>query len=71
MRPLLESFAGLYELLRLGAITRFRFRSPYWRWRLHTAFGGPAPGRPISLAKRVRAVLAYGRWIHRMRRSMR
>jgi len=71
MKPLFENLAALYELLRLGVITRFRFRSPYWRWRLHTAFGGPQAAHPISLFSRARATLAYGRWVHRMRRSMR
>ena len=66
MRAVLETIGGLYELARLAAITRLRFRGPYWQWRLHTAFGR---GYPASRLEVVRAVLAYGRWMHRMRRS--
>ena len=66
MGSLIENFWALYELARLGAISGFRIRGPYWRWRLHTAFGR---GRPSSRVELVRSVLAYGRWIHRMRRG--
>lgn len=66
-RPL-DTVGALYELARLGVITRFRLRGPYWRWRLHTAFGsGPAPGGRAGM---VRSVLDYGRWVRRMRRGM-
>jgi len=60
----IEFFGGLYELARLAIITRFRFRGDYWSWRLHTAFGR---GYPASRLELVRAVLAYGRWVFRMR----
>jgi hypothetical protein len=66
VQHLLETLGGLYELLRLGLISRFRFRGPYWSWRLHTAFGR---GYPRSRAELVRSVLAYGRWIYRTRRG--
>jgi hypothetical protein len=66
MRRLKDNLLGIYELARLGVITRFRFRGPYWQWRLHTAFGR---GYPASRWELVRAVLAYGRWMHRMRRG--
>jgi hypothetical protein len=62
-----ETLAGLYELTRLGLITRFRFRGPYWAWRMHTAFGR---GRPSTIAL-IRGVVEYGRWVHRMRRGSR
>lgn len=64
MWRLIETLGGLYELARLGVITRFRFRGDYWSWRLHTAFGR---GYPASKLELVRSVLAYGRWIFRMR----
>ncbi|MCC6660516.1 MAG: hypothetical protein IT437_06475 [Phycisphaerales bacterium] len=65
MRRLLDTLGGLYQLARLGVLTRFRFRGPYWQWRLHTAFGrGHPPRREL-----VRSVLEYGRWMHRMRRD--
>jgi hypothetical protein len=67
VRAFIEFFGGVYELARLAFLTGFRFRGPYWSWRLHTAFGRGKPG-PIAL---VRSVLDYGRWVHRMRRGAR
>ncbi len=64
MRELVETLGGMYELLRLGVISRFRFRGAYWQWRLHTAFGR---GYPASRVELVRAILNYGRWMWRMR----
>lgn len=63
---LCEYALGLCQLVRLGVVTRFRFRGPYWQWRLHTAFGR---GEPDSRAETVRAVVEYGRWIQRTRAS--
>lgn len=68
MNPLrwtIDTAGGLYELARLGAISRFRFKGSYWQWRLHTAFGRGYPPR----AELVRSVLEYGRWVRRMRRG--
>lgn len=66
MRSFVETLFGLYRLLGLAVCSRFRFRGPYWTWRLHTAFGRGYPGSRWDL---VRGVLAYGRWMHRMRRG--
>ena len=66
VRRIAANLGALYELGRLGVITRFRFRGPYWRWRLHTAFGR---GRPASKGELVRSILAYGRWVREMRRE--
>ena len=66
MRYLLDTLGGLYELARLGVLSRFRFRGPYWAWRMHTAFGRGMPGSRLEL---LRGVMAYGRWMHRMRRG--
>lgn len=63
-RYLLNTLGGLYQLLRLGVITRFRFRGAYWQWRLHTAFG---KGYPATKGELIRSILDYGRWMHRMR----
>ena len=63
---ILPTVGGLYQLARLGVLTRFAFRGPYWRWRLETAFGR---GRPDSAREMIRGVLDYGRWMHRMRRG--
>jgi len=64
VRAAAETLGGMWELLRLGVITRFRFRGPYWQWRLHTAFGRGYPRRRELLA----SILEYGRWIRQMRR---
>ncbi len=56
---------GMWELLRLGAISGFRFRGPYWQWRLQTAFGR---GYPATRRELVESVIEYGVWMHRMRR---
>lgn len=68
MRWLTDTIGGLWELLRLGWITRFRFRGPYWRWRMETAFGSDVSRRPPR-RQMIHAVLDYGRWVHRMRRG--
>ncbi|MGD9688865.1 MAG: hypothetical protein AB7K52_02095 [Phycisphaerales bacterium] len=65
MRHLIDTLGGLYELLRLGFITRFRLRGPYWTWRMHTAFGDSPPARNEQVA----AVLEYARWVYRTRRG--
>jgi hypothetical protein len=65
VRALIQNLGAVYELVRLGVLTRFRLRGPYWRWRMHTAFGRGYPRSRLELA---RAVLAYGRWMRRMRR---
>lgn len=64
MRGLVDMFWGVYELARLAALTRFRFRGRYWRWRYETAFGRGAPRSRLALC---RALLRYGAWAHRMR----
>ena len=57
-------FRAIYELLRLGVLSRFRMRSPYWTWRMQTAFGRGMPGSKREL---IRGVLGYGLWAGRMR----
>ncbi len=66
MHSLLTLPGALYELLRLGIITRFDFKGPYWTWRTNTAFGR---GMPESKAELIRNVLEYARWVRRMRRG--
>lgn len=66
MRTLLDTIGGLYQLARLAVVTRCNFRGAYWRWRLETAFGR---GYPESRRELVKSVLAYARWVHRMRRG--
>ena len=68
MRYVVETFGGLWELLLLGLRSRFRFRGPYWRWRFETAFGSDPSAFPARW-QRVRAMLAYGRWIYRIKRA--
>ncbi len=70
MRRLIETLGGLWELFLLGFRTGFRFRGPYWRWRMETAFGADPTARP-SRWRRFGAVLAYGRWVYRLKRGTR
>ncbi|MFO0835310.1 MAG: hypothetical protein U0638_10085 [Phycisphaerales bacterium] len=65
MQAIIDWIGGLYELARLALITRARFGGAYWQWRLHTAFGRGYPSR----GETIRSVLAYGRWVYRMRRG--
>lgn len=68
MRPfrwLCDTLGGIWQLARLAVLTRFRFKGPYWQWRLHTAFGRGYPAK----GELMRSVLEYGRWVHRMRRN--
>jgi hypothetical protein len=60
----LENIGAVYELARLAALSGFRLRGRYWKWRMHTAFGR---GWPESRRELIVAVLAYGRWVRRMR----
>jgi len=64
MRRFLETLGGLYQLARLGILSRFRFKGPYWQWRMHTAFGR---GYPATRSELLRSILEYGRWMHRLR----
>ena len=64
IRWTLDTLGGTWQLVRLAVLTGFRFKGPYWQWRLHTAFGRGYPGR----GELVRSVLEYGRWVHRMRK---
>lgn len=63
MTWLRETIGGLWQMLRLFALMRFRFSGPYWGWRMQTAFGRGRPGKREML----HGVMAYARWMHRMR----
>lgn len=60
-----DTAGSVYELLRLAALTRLRFRGKYWRWRFATVFGRGVPDSRIELIARA---LDYGRWVRRLRR---
>jgi hypothetical protein len=66
MRHLLDTLGGLYQLARLAVITGFRFRGPYWQWRMHTAYSHQRPPRATMLHD----ILNYARWVHQMRQRM-
>ncbi len=66
MSFMFDTLGALYQLFRLGLVTGFRFRGPYWSWRLQTAFGRGYPQTRLELAK---SILEYGRWVHRMRQG--
>ncbi len=63
---IVDTLWALYELARLGVVTRFNFRGKYWTWRWQTAMGS---NPTISRTERWRAMLEYGRWVARMRRT--
>jgi len=67
MRSIADSIGGLWELVWLAVKTRFRLRGQYWQWRQETVFGGD-PSSPLSRWDRFRVMLAYGRWVYRMKR---
>lgn len=66
VQRVIDEVGGVWELARLGVISRFRFGGAYWSWRLHTAFGRGYPEGRLEL---IRGVLAYGRWMYRVRRG--
>jgi hypothetical protein len=68
VRRVIDTIGGLWELLLLAARSRFRLSGPYWRWRGETAFGGDPARRP-GRRERLGQVLAYGRWVYRMKRE--
>lgn len=65
MHTLLKLPAALWALFRLGVKTRFRLNSPYWNWRIETAFTADPAKRP-PLRARINALIEYGHWVHRM-----
>jgi hypothetical protein len=69
MRHLLDTLGGLYQLVRLAALTRFNLRGAYWQWRMHTALGSEA-AEPGAVRRNLRSVMDYARWVHRMRRGV-
>lgn len=62
----IDTLGGLWVLLMLGVVTRFRFNGDYWQWRTHTALH--AKGAPEGKLARMHLALEYGRWAWRMRR---
>ena len=67
-RAVADTLGGLWQLLMLAGRSGFRTRGPYWRWRYETAFGSD-PALLPPRAARLRAILAYGCWVHRMKRG--
>ena len=69
MRSILETLGGVWALMALAWKSRLRMNSPYWRWRKETAFGSD-PGKRPPLREQMRAILEYGKWVHRMKRRL-
>ncbi len=67
MQSIRDTLGGLWELVLLAILARFRLRSGYLRWRDETAFGTDPANRP-SLSRRLGAMIAYGRWVYRLKR---
>ncbi len=68
VQGIIDILGGFWEILLLGVRGGFRSRSPYWKWRSETAFGSD-PSRKPPILTRVNAILAYGRWVYRMKRG--
>ncbi len=68
MRAVLDTLGGWWQLLCMGLRGGLSRKSAYWRWRQETAFGSDPDAMP-SRRERWRAMLDYGRWVHRMKRG--
>ena len=63
----LYDLAGALCILTAIALkARFNFSTPYWTWRLHTAF--PDAKIPGGKPGFLRFTLEYARWAFRIRR---
>lgn len=61
-----DTLGALWVLATLAIRSKFNFSSPYWNWRMSTAFPqGRVPPKPES--KR-RLAFEYARWAYRIRR---
>jgi hypothetical protein len=65
---MIETLGGLWQLVCLVLREGPRLRGRYWRWRFETAFGTD-PARMPARSARLRRILEYGRWLHRMQRG--
>ena len=65
IRAACDTLLGLIAVGVMLARTRFRTSGAYWSWRKSTAFGDAPPG---GFVERLEALLAYARWVRRMRR---
>ena len=57
---------SLWVLATMAIASGFRLRSPYWKWRMATAF--PVGSVPASKLKLALSGLEYARWAWRIRR---
>jgi len=63
---LIDTLGALWVLTTLAIRSRFNFNSPYWKWRLNTAF--PNAKVPGGKPGKLRFALHYARWAYRIRR---
>jgi len=68
MHAFLDTVGGIWELAILVLRGGLRRDNAYWRWRRETAFGTDPDAMPPR-RERWRAMLEYGRWVHRMKRG--
>jgi hypothetical protein len=66
MQAVLDTIGGIWQLLGLGLRGGLKPGSAYWQWRRETAFGSDPDAMPPR-RERWRAMLDYGRWVHRMK----
>lgn len=67
MRWLLDTIGGIWELGLLALSCGFRLNGRYLRWRKETVFGSD-PKRWPPFRDRISAIIAYSRWVYRVKR---
>jgi len=68
-----ETIGGLWELMRIGVMSRFGGGRAYWNWRRETAFGHEnshvkSSTKSLTSSDKRRAVMRFGTWVFRMKR---
>ncbi len=69
IRPIayiMDTLGAIWVLCTLAIRSGFNFSSPYWKWRMSTAF--PEHDPASQQQSKHRLALEYARWAHRIRR---
>ena len=62
----IDFMGGIWVLIHLGVVSRFKVSGRYWRWRTSTAFPGGTGG--VGRGKLCKLGFEYAQWAWRMRR---
>jgi hypothetical protein len=63
---IIDTIGALWVLASLAFRSKFNFSSPYWNWRMNTAF--PQGKVPQNTESKRRLAFEYARWAFRIRR---